>query len=334
MSQVAHKGRRVRLSKSISVDSILFLSVALAAFFLSIEVAPYHVGGDQVHYSRAYEEIRGMSLLEAIEIYRSIIFSYEPIHFFVSWVLSNLGFEKVVSMAVLNALLAYLFARFLRTKTRSFPIILLIVISNHYMYAAFFTLEKLKVSLIFLLLFLNFRKGIFGVVAGVAHLQVTILFLIYFAAKKVSEFKLIGRNLVVNAAFIFRGAFATALLLGFGLFFREYAGLKADWYLNLDSVGNVMSIAPAFVVFLATILSTDQKIGLVVFFFSFLFFLIFMIGGDRVNMFAIFAFIYFSKYRGQSTLRGIVFLLSIICFSGYFGLKSYSYIINIIENGG
>ena len=69
--------------------------------------APYYFGGDQYHYSRIYDAVKNLSLLEAYASYNAQIVSREIGHFVVIWVTSGLGIEKNLVMALANSILAY-----------------------------------------------------------------------------------------------------------------------------------------------------------------------------------------------------------------------------------
>lgn len=312
----------------------LLLAIAVYAFWISLIIAPYHVNGDQVHYTKAYEAMRGLGLFEALDTYRGLIFSFEPVHFFVSWLFVNLGFEKNVVMAGLNSLLAVLFGRLLLGRTQSILIVALLVVSNSYVYAMFFTLEKLKISVILLLLYLKYSAKIFGIIAVFAHLQIGLLLAIFFASRFLSRLRFsVPRKLPHPRNFLRMLILAFIVIVGVLLFYN-YGHSKISFYMSRDGVGFLTALLPVGFMCIITLITTDQDRKVVFWYFSILALVIFIIGGDRVNMFVFFGFLFFTSYRLQASLKGIVFLTAIIFSTLYLSYKSYSYIDMIVNHGG
>lgn len=317
-----------------TLSEVIVITLAVYAFVLTLLVAPYHINGDQIWYTRAYEAMQGLNLVEALKTYRNILYSFEPVHFFVSWALANLGFDKIIAMAVLNGLLAALFGIFLLRRSHSYVIVVLLAISNYYMYAMFFTLEKLKISIIFLLIFVNFRIRISGLLAGFAHLQVGILFIIHFSSRFLSRIQFSFYRRLFNLHTIV-SLIGLALIAAVSwLVFYDYFLEKFDFYRGRDEVGNHSSMIPALIAFIATFYTTDQKKMEVVWYFAMLVLGIVLIGSDRLNMFALFGFLYFTSYRLRLSFNGIVFLSSVLVGTLYLGYKSYRYIDMVVRYGG
>ena len=322
------------MSFRFSLSKALVISLAVYAFALTMLVAPYHINGDQVWYTKAYEAIQGLNLVEALRTYRKIIYSYEPVHFFVSWVLANLGIDKTIAMAGLNGLLAALLGIFLLRRSHSYIIVVLLVVSNYYMYAMFFTLEKLKVSTIFLLIFLNYKIRLSGIIAGVSHLQTGMLFVVYFASQFLSNIRILFYQKLLNPATILSLVVIALIAIGSLLMFKEYALTKLYFYMSRDGTGDLLAIIPALIVFIVTFFTTDQNRIEVVWFFIILTLAIFVLGGDRLNMFALFGFLYFTSYRLRLSLNGIIFLSALFLSILYLSYKSYLYLDMVVKYGG
>jgi hypothetical protein len=331
---VSSSKRLAKVSLRFSRGDAVLLAIAIYVFWISLIIAPYHVNGDQVHYTKAYNAMRGLGLVEALDAYRGVIFSFEPVHFFISWVFVNLGFEKIVAMAGLNSFLAVLFGRFLLGRTQSLLIVVLLVASNPYIYAMFFTLEKLKISVIFFLLFLNYKAKILGILAVFAHLQIGLLFAIYFASRFFSRLRFsIFRKLLHPRNFLRMLISALIAIVGV-LAFYNYGLSKIYFYMNRDGIGSLTALFPTLVIFTLTLITTDQNRTEVSWYFAIMALVILLIGGDRVNMFVFFGFLYFTSYRIQASLNGIVFLSTIFISTLYLGYKSYSYLDLIVNHGG
>ena len=324
----------MKINFRLSLGNALVISLTVYAFVLTLFVAPYHINGDQVWYTQAYEAMQGLNLVEAFKTYRKIIYSFEPVHFFVSWVLVNLGFDKTIAMAGLNGLLAALFGKFLLLRSRSYTIVVLLVVSNYYMYAMFFTLEKLKVSIIFLLIFLNYRIRLSGLLAGFAHLQTGFLFVVYFASHYLSNIQFSFYQKLFSPRTMLRMALLALIAVGALLMFYDYGLAKLYFYMSRTTAGNHLAIIPALIIFAATFFTVDRNRMEVVWYFTILALAIFAIGSDRLNMFALFGFLYLTSYRLRLSLNGIVFLCTVFLSTLYLGYKSYSYLNMVVKYGG
>lgn len=326
--------RLLKVKLRFSFDDALIVAIAIPMIWLSVIIAPNHVHGDQVHYTKAYNSMRGLGLADAFHAYRRIIFSFEPIHFFVSWGFSNLGFDKTVVMAALNGLLAALFGRFLLGRTKSYFIVVLMVFSNPYLYAMFFTLEKLKVSMIFLLLFLNYRVKLFGILAVFAHLQAGLLFAIYFASRFLSRGRFLTFRKSLHRRDTLRNMVLALIAVGVAPMFYEYGLTKIVFYMNREGLGSLLALVPTLIFLILTLITTDHNRKEVAWYFVILAVVIFFIGGDRVNMFVFFGFVYFTSYRPHTSIKGIVFLGAIFLSALYLGYKSYNYLEMVVNTGG
>jgi hypothetical protein len=323
-----------RIKVRLTTDGVFLASLAITAFVLSMTIAPYHVNGDQVHYTKAYDAMRGLGLADAFRAYRSKIFSFEPVHFFVSWIFVNLGFDKTIAMSGLNGLAAALLGRFFLIRTHNYALVFVLVFSNQYLYAIFFTLEKLKIAIIFLLLFLNFRLRIFGVLAAFAHLQIALLFAIYFSASTLASVRLNRFGNFLKRRTIIPTMILLIILAAGGFMFFNYSVVKLTYYMSRDGVGGISAAAPAIAVGIVTLLATNHNRKLGMWYFTILAVLIVVIGGDRINMYAFFGFFYFTIHRGKKVFEGAVFTGAFALCSLYLGYKSYNYLFTVINFGG
>ena len=134
---------------------------ALVVFFVfvgSLYIGPLYVLGDQVHYRSVYENLAELSLVDGYIYYNSALDSLEFVHFFLSWLASRF-LDKDLFVAIANALLAWVaFGVFQKWKASVF-IAVLLVLTNYYLIAMYFSAERLKFGFIFLgLSFLYIEK--------------------------------------------------------------------------------------------------------------------------------------------------------------------------------
>ena len=149
--------------------------------------SPFYYDGDQVNYINAYNNMHGSSLFEGFLIYQSSITTLEPIHFFLTWIFTNLNIDKILIMSIINSLLSLLLARILQKLNTNSIIIYFILFTNFYLLVLYFSAERLKFSFIFLsLALLNFENKkkliLFLLLSIFTHLQnIIIIFAILFA---------------------------------------------------------------------------------------------------------------------------------------------------------
>lgn len=301
--------------------------MSIYVFLFSWWFAPFHHAGDQVHYRNAYEIVRNLPLAIALKEYRSIIYSFEPIHFLICWVGSNLGFEKILIMAIFNAMLAYCVALFLYRRTGSLGLAIVLVFVNYYLYAMFFTLEKLKIAFTFFMFFIvgDKRKTspwAFLLISMLAHFQMAIIvgaiFIGYFFDKPVE--KTSYQRVILSVAAL---VLAVIVAAGFG----PYIVSKAEYYLRYAVKPKIIDgILISTLSCLTVLLSKKRSYTLS---FSLVMILaVLALGGDRLNMFFFFAFLGFANFRSE------VSKLLVISSLPFFLYKSIIYLQMICQTGG
>ena len=142
-------------------DKLISILVFFFAYIITFYILPFHVAGDQIHYSNAYFAVKDLNLSDALKGYRTFLHTGELGHFIITYIYSFLGLDRIFLICFLNALLAVLFYSFLRSRGWGFLFSIFLVITNYYMYSVFFTLERLKVAFIFLLFFYHYRNHLF-----------------------------------------------------------------------------------------------------------------------------------------------------------------------------
>lgn len=313
----------------------IFLSlIFIQAFWISLIIAPFHVNGDQVHYTKAYDAMFGLELFEALHVYRSFVFSFEPVHFLVSWIFANLGIEKVVAMATLNGLLAALFGRFLLDRTKNYTAVIILVFVNPYLYAMFFTLEKLKVAMIFLLLFLNYKFKPFGLFAAIAHLQAGLLLMVVFASRYLSTLNFAIFYKLLHPRYILRVVIWASIAFVCMSALYDYGLIKVLFYYNRSSGSSSIELVPAFIFWICTIIFSNQNRSEITCYFIILALVIFFIGSERLNMFLYFGFLYYISYHPRKPINYVFFMGGMMISSLYLCYKSYDYLTMVVKSGG
>lgn len=304
---------------------ILLLGILIITFILSIYVSPFHIHGDQEHYTEAYYSINNLPITEGWLVYKNIIYTSEPIHFFIVWLFSSLGFEKNVIMAFFNCLLAILFAKFLLKKKYNILLIFLIYFSNYYLFTMFFTLERTKFAFIFLLAALLTNKKIFLLLSVFTH-SIMLFPIFGFLSSKYLNFISINKNNLLSNA---DKATSKIKIAGFILFCSLiYVYLGDHLISKFNSYAFIgFEIYQIIIIFFLTIISASNKSEVFIFYF-FIMISIIILGGDRLNMLGYFAFLY---YR-DSPLSRYKYLIFIPI--SYFFIKTILYLNMIITTGG
>lgn len=304
---------------------LLSLGILIITFILSIYVAPFHIYGDQEHYTEAYYSIKGLPIGEAWLVYKNIIYTSEPVHFFIVWLFSSSGIGKNLIMAIFNCLLAFLFIKFLFKKHYNLALIFLIYFSNYYLFTMFFTLERTKFAFIFLLISLLTNKKIFLFLAVFTH-SIMLFPIFAFLSSKYLNFISINKyslNSTVdknNSNIKIIGFILFCFLIYFYL--GEHLISKFNSYAFID-----FEIYQIFIIFLLAIISVSNKSEVFIFYF-FIMVSIMILGGDRLNMLGYFAFLYYRETNSPRYKYLILILIS------YFFIKSILYLNMIITTGG
>jgi hypothetical protein len=304
---------------------IITIVILLTTFIFTLYIAPYHIYGDQEHYTEAYNSIKNLSLLDAWNTYTSVIYTGEPIHFFITWVTSSLGIDKNVIMGISNSILAVLYAKYLYNKNFNLLLICLIFISNYYLLTMFFTLERTKFAFIFFLLGLLYRSKIFIFISVFTHS--IMLFPIfanltskYLNFKKTLKSPLTNQSKSKNNRIKTLGLFLVLYLIYFYL--GQHLLSKFNSY-----AFNGFEIYQILIIFLLSYITAISKSEVLVFFFVIIVSIV-ILGGDRLNMLGYFAFLHFGDLK-KPLFTKITFLLIL-----YYLIKSIIYINMIITIGG
>lgn len=309
------------------LERVALASLGCAAFLFSWMFAPFHQGGDQIYYRHAYEIVRNLPLDSALEAYRSVIYSFEPLHFLICWLGSTAGVDKDLLMAIFNATLAYSSALFLYRRIGSLGFAIILVVTNYYLYAMFFTLEKLKIAFTFFMLFMVGDKHkantwVFLFFSFMAHFQMTII-----VGAMLGGYVSGMRSYMVKpwriALLVAALAFVAVIAISFG----SYIVSKIDYYLRYAEKPSVEDlILIGALTFITILLSKERRHARV--FLSVLILAVMTLGGDRLNMFFYFAFLAFVNFHG-GTARLLAW--TSLPFISY---KTINYIQMVVQGGG
>lgn len=286
-------------------------------------LSPFYIGGDQLHYRRVYDEISSLKLSEAYTYYRSNLDSSELVHFLITYFASPVLGKDLV-MSLFNAALAYAALRLCRTLGASPIIAALIPLTNYYFFTMYFSAERLKFAMIFLMLGVSFINKyryfyFYSILAVLSHTQIIIIYASMLL-------KLLFRNLV----YLFNTGRFPVYLLFLPLVVAAVIVVNYDQIISKFSSyyqdRSITEMNRSLIFLLLTLYVSKNKVNILVFFVPILIATM-LVGGDRVNMLGYFLFLYFSlQYKRGLNLLNIVTTL-------YFGIKTVIFVSDIIMLG-
>ncbi len=310
---------------NIGLESLFLWASILVAGLISYQVMPYYFLGDQFHYRDLYLNISDYPFPQAFDYYKSRIDSREPIYFSIVWFSSTIGLPKDSLILFSNVLLVWLaFKIFIRIGAHPF-IAFFLICFTYYSFVLFFSAERLKFSLIFLLIsfLLSKNKTIFAIISVLCHAQILIPVFSILAAGARNDVKLFFSNFRLNKKrflFFLLIPFLSIFIL---FFLREHLQSKIESYFSANSIVELLKI---FLFFMLSIVYAKDKYTTVYAFIP-LFLAVYFVGGERVNFIGYFAFLFFALHYKKG------FNLGVIVTSLYFSVQGFDFLRKIIIYG-
>jgi hypothetical protein len=297
---------------------------AIIIFILSVYISSYFTAGDQLAYNKAYYGIIGLDIFSAYLHYQGSVGSLEPIHFFISWIVSNLGMEKDIFIAFSNSILVYILISVLQSWRVSITVIISIVFFNFYFTVLYFSAERLKFGIILLLLsvlnYKNYKKSIFFTFfAIITHVQTAIIYIsilfkkVFLDILNLFHTGKLSKN-IVYLSFLFT---IPIIILSDHIFYK---------FSSFTSLFGIQDLIKTFLFFIMSLYYSKDKKETALIFIP-LFVMIIFVGDTRINMLSYFIFLYYSLQIN----RGLNF--GILVTSLYFGYKSIDFVSNIFLYG-
>ena len=166
-------------NNKIQLNVFIRILLLILIFFISIFLGSLYLEGDQSSYIFTYEGLKNKGLVEAYIFYVFYLSSAEFIHFLLSWISSNLGFNKLFIMSLSNVFLSYLIIKLFDRLKVNFAITSIFLLSNFYLFVLFFAAERLKFGFIFFLLSVIYPKRFllfFSFLSIISHLQMILVY--------------------------------------------------------------------------------------------------------------------------------------------------------------
>jgi hypothetical protein len=297
-------------------------TAAALVLLLSLLVMPLYTHGDQIYYRRAYEGLSSLSLSKGYLFYSQCLGSTEYIHFYLSWVASRFV-EKDLFIAFSNAIFAYAAMSLFQKWKVSVIIAFWLILTNFYFLVLYFAAERLKFGFIFLALSMIYIDQVkrFYVYAGLAvlsHLQTIIVYVSILSNVLIRYIsKLFSTGQVAKLLLLFASLLLVSLL-AWNPIMRKY-----QFYSSAYSFAELVRIS----VFLLFALLYSKNKSETFKLFVPLVISIFLVGGNRVNLFGYFVFLYYGvQYRGGWNF-------GVLATSAYFFYASIVFLANIFQHG-
>lgn len=328
----ANAGGLKSVSKQRLVNYLPAVALAISFFMLTIAVAPYHTAGDQVSYTRAYDALKGVSIIDGIWVYRRVINSYEIVHYLFAWVGSNLNIDKTLFFAIVNAAMIFYAAKLLLDKGFGVLLTVIIIVSGYYLFTLCFTLEKLKIAILMCLLAMNSKskagKLIFGFLSVLSHFQMIIVFLAALFGYLAQRINLSAILRILKKSFLLVCS-VLAFVVVIAFWFRGFIASKLSSYTGLSASGVLWKLALLALLMVSSVVIVRRGFR-ARFNFSILALsvAIYFVGSDRLIMIVYFFVILYLNVRSKLAV-GLVSLMSI-----YLAYKTFIYLSMIVNFGG
>lgn len=311
------------MSVRVNYKVILSLLVAAAYFPISFYVLSYYQGGDQIHYRNFYNGLDELDFLAAFDFYRNSLGTSEPGYFLFAYVFSQI-LPKDIVFSLVNSVFVFVLLRHLFRINLSY-VVILILSFNFYLLVLLFSAERLKLSLLFMLIYLHnpvFSRYNWLFFSIFTHVQVLLIYIFTQSGRVVKVLRSLyhgraGFNLILIAGVFFMVVFFLFLMF-------DHILSKAIFYYGVS--GGWQAVVKPVIFFLLTILYSKNRSEAFLI-FSIIVFLSFFVGSERLTIFSYLVFIYYaSAYR-----KGLNF--GVVVTSLYFLFKGIVFLNNIFIYG-
>jgi len=307
---------------------IFDLTAAALVLFLTLLIMPLYTDGDQAIYREVYRSLPKFNLSQGFIFYINSLSSREPVHFFLSWIASR-HIEKDLFVALSNAFLAYVAMSLFQKWKASVIIAFLLLLTNYYFFVLYFSAERLKYGFIFLalsMIYVDQVKCIYGLatLALVSHAQVIIVYVAILFKGFVRQMLKLFLTGKVSKWFLY-----VPLLFIPPLFVANQIIGKLQYYQDnvlYSSLGGWGALGRIFVFLLLALWYSKRKRETILLFVP-LVIAVFLLGGERINIFGYFIFLYYGlQFRGGWNL-------GVLATSAYFAHSSIGFLVNIMQRG-
>lgn len=303
------------------IDLFFSMLFGVSSFVMSLFIFPYYTGGDQFFYINFYENIKEYTFIEGLIFYKSTLGSIEPVYYIIV-VLFNF-FNKTLLFSLINGLFGFCLATSL-LKRNFHPLLLFFTLLNFYLLVLFFSAERLKISLLFLLLayLVNNSKTrtFFLFIAVLSHVQTFILILSSYFSIFLLSFKKNFIEKIMNNKF--NSIIIIGLLVVVVFYLKDHIIEKFMAYSANGGMTDILK--PIFFMIMTLFYRKNNKFETILIFTPIII-ASFFLGEERIVIFSYFIFFYFAML----VRRGFNFGMIIIMI--YFSFKGFVFIENVLQ---
>lgn len=309
-------------------QELVCLLLGFLVFFGSLVLAGFYTEADQAAYHSAYNILPGMGWETGQLAYESAVSSAERVHYIVSLLGSTLEIDKDLLMSVCNGILAAYSMKLFLAWGADIRIAAAIVATNFYVFVLYFSAERLKFGVLFLVLaFLStgkpVRMFVFSFMSVWSHFS---MFPVWLGAwlsgfiAKVEKGELRPRSILLKFAL-------PAALVAVGIGFKSnYLLWKLSIYLAGRESLSFTSLVPVLILLGFSCFYARRLFGPVLSFLPVMVGIA-ILGGSRLNMLGYFIFLYYGLRANGGLNVGVIATLV------YLAYKSFRLVSNIIVHG-
>lgn len=302
------------------------LVCAMFALIFSLIIFPFFQMGDQQYYRLFYKSVEHQSfsdLIYSFYTYRNTLGTSEPGYFLLVFFFSKI-IEKDLLFSIINALFTYLVVNWMSIRqVRWFIIVLLLF--NFYYIVLLFSAERLKISLVFLIIATHcsfFLKNTLFAFSVLTHTQTSILLISYIYKKNLDLIKKLFiyskiKDMLLLVLIVFLISITFFMLY-------EHVQAKLPYYTRPFSLTHATK--PLIFLVLSALYAKKDYRNLILSSSPIIIASLF-IGSERLVIFSYAIFLYYALqyHRGLN--------LGVLLTGFYFLIKSIYFINNIIING-
>lgn len=309
-------------------QELVCVLLGLLVFFGSLVLSGFYTESDQAAYHSAYNILPGMGWETGQLAYESAVSSAERVHYIISFLGSTLEIDKDLLMSVCNGILAAYSMKLFLAWGADIRIAAAIVATNFYVFVLYFSAERLKFGVLFLVLaFLStgkpVRMFVFSFMSVWSHFSTFPIWLGAWLSgfvAKVEKGEFRPRSILLQFAL-------PAALVAVGIGFKSnYLLWKLSMYLAERESLSFTSLVPVLILLGLSCFYARRLSGPVLSFLPVMVGIA-ILGGSRLNMLGYFIFLYYGLRANGGLNVGVIATLV------YLAYKSFRLVSNIIVHG-
>ena len=300
-------------SKYISYG-ILFLIIGMVSFLGSYFLNYFLEISDGAAYSKAYEKISSLDLIDGYENFIVYTGGAEPLSFLLFYSFSKFTSIEIFN-GILNTVLLFVIFKFLYNQRIKLFIFFPFVITNYYILILEFGILRLKIAIIFWILSLMVKTK------GKSNLYYLFAFLSHFQMALILFIRLLV-DMVIKKNFKIKLNYVVIFLIVLTFLFEKILG-KFLWYFNTELYFPLKTI-----LFFIPMIFVVNRLKFLSITFIIFFTLGIFIGEERILIILFFLLISeYILYAKRDLIRSVV--LIVYCF--YFSFKGIDFALSLIN---